>query len=149
MRLVRGACPFPSEIVSFSIRMKTTPTKTVASSERIAPGLLSSTASHQLAQLARGRREEPRGRPPEKMTEHDPDQYCDHEGQAGNVMDGFADVVRNRLVVGEECPGFEGQQQEDGANGGSDEEGEKVAPVENQPFPATRNFFSFFSPLAP
>src|SRR5205807_1416587 len=67
--LVRGACPLPSEIVSLSIRTKTMPAKMVASNERIAPGLICSTSTHQLAELARGRGEETGGRTPEKVDE--------------------------------------------------------------------------------
>src|ERR1700730_19385677 len=130
IRLVSGACPFPNEIVSLSIRMKTMPTKMVASSESIAHGLMCSTLTHQLADRARGWREEYSGWPPEKVAEHDPNQDGDHEGETGNVVRGVAEVIGNRLVVGEEGPGLEGQEQEDRADGGGNQEGDEVAPVE-------------------
>src|ERR1700730_3935128 len=120
IRLVRGACPFPNEIVSLSIRMKTTPTKTVASSERIAPGLICSTSIDQLAEPARGGREKSAGRPPKKMAEHDSHHDRNHEGQAGKGMHGFPEVVGNRLIAGKEGPGFEDKEEEDRADDGGD-----------------------------
>src|SRR5256886_16342686 len=106
--LVRGACPLPSEIVSLSIRTKTTPAKMVASNERIAPGLICSTATHQLAELARGRGEETGGRTPEKVAEHGPNHDRDHQNQAGNVVLGAAEAVGERLGAGKKGPGFAG-----------------------------------------
>src|SRR6266550_7875537 len=147
--LVRGACPLPSEIVSLSIRMKTMPAKMVASSERIAPGLICSTATHQIAQLAGGRGEEAGGRAPEKVAEHDPNHDGDHQNQARNVVDGTAEVVGDRLATGKEGPGFEGQQQEDRADEGGHQGGAKIGAVENQPFQSTRNSFSFSSTRVP
>src|ERR1700736_3093969 len=131
IRLVRGACPLPNEIVSLSIRMKTTPTKMVTSRERIAPGLMCSTTTHQLADRTRSRREQPGGRPPEEMAEHDPNKDGDHKREARDVVRAFAEVVGDRLVVGKEGPGFEDQEEEDCADNGGDQEGEEVTPGEN------------------
>src|SRR5256885_14625448 len=129
--------------------MKTMPAKMVASSERIAPGLICSTSTHQLAELARGRGEETGGRTPEKVAEHDPDHDRDHQNQARNVVDGTAEVVGDRLATGKESPGFEGQQQEDRADEGRHQGGDEIGAVENQPFQSTRNSFSFSSTFAP
>src|SRR6266566_10060391 len=87
--------------------MKTMPAKMVASSERIAPGLICSTSTHQIPQLTRGGCEQPGGRAPEKVPEHDPNHDRDHENQARNVVYGTAEVVGDRLVAGKEGPGFE------------------------------------------
>src|SRR5207248_4876418 len=93
--------------------MKTMPAKMVASSERIAPGLICSTSTYQLAELARGRGEETGGRTPEKVAEHDPDHDRDHQNEARNVVYGAAEVVGDRLAAGEEGPGFEGHPKEE------------------------------------
>src|SRR6202035_3779952 len=98
--------PWPSAMVSLSIIRKITPTKSVAISESTAPGLICSTPSHQIADPARGRRKEPKSRSPQKVAERDPNQDRDHEGQAGNVAHHVAEVVRDRLVPGEERPGL-------------------------------------------
>src|ERR1700737_1119879 len=121
IRLVRGACPFPNEIVSLSIRMKTTPTKIVASSERIAPGLMCSTATHQLAEVAGSGREEPGGRPPEEMPEHDPDEDGNDKRPTRKSVHGFTEVVGDRFVVGEQRPRLERQEQQDRAHQRGDE----------------------------
>src|SRR5437879_10346369 len=147
--LVRGACPLPSEIVSLSIRTKTMPAKMVASNERIAPGLICSTSTHQLAELARGRGEETGGRTPEKVAEHDPDHDRDHQNQARNVVYSAAEVVGDRLAASEEGPGFEGKRQEDPADEGCHQGGNEIGAVENQPFQSTRNSFCFSSTLVP
>src|SRR2546421_12552581 len=110
--LVRGACPLPSEIVSLSIRTKTMPAKMVASNERIAPGLICSTATHQLAALARGRRQESAGRAPEKVADHDPDHDRDHQNEARNVAHGAAGGVGARLAAGQDGPGLVAQEQD-------------------------------------
>jgi hypothetical protein len=98
--------------------MKTMPAKMLTSSERIAPGLMCSTATHQLTDGAWRGREKSSGRPPEKVAEHDPNEDGDHEGEAGNVVRGFAEVVGDGLAVGEEGPGLEREEKEDGANDG-------------------------------
>src|SRR2546428_12966213 len=93
--------------------MKTTPAKMVASSERMAPGLICSTATHQLAELARGRSEESGGRAPEKGAEGDPDQDRDHKPQAWTIVHGIAEEVGDGLFPRKERPGSEAQPQED------------------------------------
>src|SRR6202140_5297107 len=118
-------------MVSLSIIRKITPTKRVAISDRTAPGLICSTPSHQIADPARGRRKDPRSRSPEKEAERDPNQDRDHEGQAGNVAYHVAEVVRDRLVPGEERPGLEDEEEEDQADESGHQEGEEIAPVEN------------------
>src|SRR2546421_5200312 len=125
------------------------PAKMVASSERIAPGLICSTATHQIAELARGRGEETSGRTPEEVAEHGANQDRDHQNQARNVVDGTAEVVGDRLATGKESPGFEGQQQEDRADEGRHQGGDEIGAVENQPFQSTRNSFSFSSTRVP
>src|SRR2546430_4805763 len=129
--------------------MKTMPAKIVASSERIAPGLICSTATHQIAEFARGRGEETGGRTPEKVSEHDANHDRDHQNQTRNVVYGTAEVVSDRLVAGKEGPRFEGQQQEDRTHEGRHQERDEIGAVENQPFQSTRNSFSFSSTFAP
>src|ERR1700732_1374246 len=128
--------------------MKTMPTKMVASRERIAPGLMCSTSTQQLADRARGGREKSSGRPPEKVAEHDPNQDGDHERETRNVMGGFAEVVGDRLVVGKEGPGFEREEEEDGADSRGDQEGDDVASVEDhraEISPSSRTGIPFLS----
>src|ERR1700726_2602419 len=133
-----GSRPCPRAMVSLSIIRKIPPTKRVAISDRAARGLICSTPSHQIADPARGRRKDPRSRSPEKVAERDPNQDCDHEGQARNVAHHVAKVVRDRLVAGEERPGLEDEEEEDHADKGGHQEGEEIAPVENHlgPHPA-------------
>jgi len=66
------------------------------------------------------------------MADRDPHQDGDREGPAGEVAHGFSEVVGDRLVAGEERPGFEEQEEEDRADEGRDQKGEEIAAIDDQ-----------------
>src|SRR5438034_3510851 len=131
MRLVSGSWPLPRAIVSLSMMTKSTPTKSVTSKDRTAPALICSTSTHHLAQPPRRRREGSGGRAPEKVPERNSYKDGNGENPARKRVDGLSKVVADRLITGEQRPGLEGHQQEDGADECRHQERKQVSSIEN------------------
>src|SRR5207247_11107450 len=110
MRLVSGSWPLPRAIVSLSMMTKSTPTNSVTSNERTAPGLICSTSAHQLAQVPGRRREGARGGAPEKMPERDAYEGGNAEGPGGELMNSRSKIIAGQLVTGESGAGIKAQE---------------------------------------
>jgi len=89
---------------------KSTPTNSVTSNERTAPGLICSTSAHQLAQVPGRRREGARGGAPEKMPERDAYEDGNDEGPGGERMNSLSKIIADRLVTGEKGPSLKGHE---------------------------------------
>jgi hypothetical protein len=66
------------------------------------------------------------------MAERDPHQDGDREGPAREAAHGFSEVVGDRLVAGEERPGFEDHEEEDRADECRDQKREEIAAIDDQ-----------------